>query len=461
MALTATLGCGAAPVESREAGPDPWRSELAIPVARDRSADPRVVEIDLEARPGSWEYVAGRRVRAMTYNGGVPGPTIEARVGDTVIVHFTNRLDEPTTIHWHGLRVPANMDGGPHSQHPVEPGQRFEYRFTVPDAGTFWYHPHVHESVQMERGLYGAIIVRGPSEPRADVEGLLLLDDLRIGPDAEIAPAGDLIEQHNGREGEVSIVNGRQTSQLTIRRGQRQRWRIVNVGSARLHRLALAGHRFTVIGTDGGLLPAPYVTDELFLTPGDRLDVLVDGVGAPDTAATLRTMPYARGHGAGVTSPVDLLQVRTTAEGPLPPLPPPGPGPSIARIPEAGVTPRLVTFSERIDRDAERVRFMINGRSFPDVPDVTTRVGATEVWELVNESEMEHPFHLHGFFFQVLSRNGAPEARLSWEDTIQLRGMERVRIAFRVDERPGPWMYHCHILEHADNGMMATLRVIE
>ena len=121
---------------------------------------------------------------------------------------------------------------------------------------------------------------------------------------------------------------------------------------------------------------------------------------------------------------------------------------------------RQVTFSERIDRDAKRVVFMINERSFPDVPDIVTRVGATEVWDLVNTSEMDHPFHLHGFFFQVVSRNGLPEAAPTWEDMIQLRGEERVRIAFRVDNRPGHWMYHCHILEHVENGMMATLNVI-
>nr|MBK7069331.1 multicopper oxidase domain-containing protein [Deltaproteobacteria bacterium] len=119
----------------------------------------------------------------------------------------------------------------------------------------------------------------------------------------------------------------------------------------------------------------------------------------------------------------------------------------------------MVTFDEHIDRDAERVVFTINDRSYPDVPDIVTRVGATEVWDLVNASEMEHPFHLHGFFFQVVSRNGLPEGQRSWEDTIQLRGEERVRIAFRPDARPGHWMYHCHILEHVDNGMMATLRV--
>ena len=448
-----------APPPTPRPGPDPWAAALRVAPAVDRNPDPRVVEIDLEARMGEWEYAPGRRVRAMTYNGQVPGPRIEARAGDTLVVHFTNRLEEPTTIHWHGLRVPANMDGGPHSQPPIAPGATFEYRFVVPDAGTFWYHPHVHETAQMERGLYGPIVVRGEREPAADVEGVVVLDDLLLGADGQIAPPGDLVEQHNGREGAVSLVNGRAGAELPMRAGQRQRWRIINAGSARFYRVALLGHRFTIIGTDGGLIPTPRVVDELFLVPGDRLDVLVDGVAAAGASATLQNLPYARGHGAGITEALDLLRVRYTADAPVPRLAPPGGGPAVAVIQTAGVTPRTVTFSERIDRDAKRVVFMINERSFPDVPDIVTRVGATEVWDLVNTSEMDHPFHLHGFFFQVVSRNGLPEAAPTWEDMIQLRGEERVRIAFRVDNRPGHWMYHCHILEHVDNGMMATLQV--
>jgi FtsP/CotA-like multicopper oxidase with cupredoxin domain len=462
LAVSFLGACSDAPATMAPArsGPDPWASSLRLTPAVDRNPDPRVVEIDLEARMGDWEYAPGRHVQAMTYNGSVPGPTISARAGDTVVVHFTNHLDEPTTIHWHGVRVPAAMDGSPHAQPPIAPGTSFEYRFTVPDAGTFWYHPHVAESVQMEHGLYGAIVVRGDREPRADVEGVLLLDDLLLGPDGQIAPSGDLVEQHNGREGAIALVNGRAGADLSIRAGQRQRWRIINAGSARFYRLALPGHRFTVIGTDGGPIETPRTSDELFLVPGDRLDVLVDGTAPSATAPSLQDLPYARGHGAGLTEAVDLLRVRYVEGDPLALLPAPPNGPRIEALATAGLAPRTVTFDEHIDRDLERVVFTINGQSYPDVPDVVARVGTTEVWDLVNASEMEHPFHLHGFFFQVVSRNGVAERDLSWEDTIQLRGKERVRIAFRPDGRPGHWMYHCHILEHVANGMMAAVQVM-
>ena len=268
--------CGDAPIAppSARPGPDLAASGFGLTKATDINPDPRVVEINLEARMGDWEISPGRRVRAMTYNGGVPGPLIEARVGDTLVVHFTNHLTEPTTIHWHGLRVPVDMDGSPRSQQPVAPGGTFEYRFALPDAGLYWYHPHVDEARQMEVGLYGAIVVRSDAEPRADTERVIMLDDVTLGDDGQIAPPGDLLEIHSGRDGGLQVINGHIGTVLPMRAGQRQRWRVVNAGSARFYRLSLPGHRFTVIGTDGGALPAPRTVDDLLVVPGDRYDLL-------------------------------------------------------------------------------------------------------------------------------------------------------------------------------------------
>src|SRR5919197_4543843 len=130
----------------------------------------RDVAVRLAARETDWQYAPGRSVDGNTFNGQVPGPTIEAEVGDTLVVELTNELSEPTTIHWHGLRVPADMDGTELVQQPIQPGETFEYRFVLPDAGTFWYHPHTNETVQLEKGLYGALVVRGQDEPRLDRE---------------------------------------------------------------------------------------------------------------------------------------------------------------------------------------------------------------------------------------------------------------------------------------------------
>ena len=177
------------------------------------------ITVPLEAREVDWEIAPGRSVRGFAFNGEVPGPVIEAQVGDTLVVPLTNRLNEPTTIHWHGIRLPAEMDGTESVQWAVEPGETFEYRFVLPDAGTFWYHSHVNETEQIERGLYGALIVRGPDEPTLDRERVLVLDDVKLDDEGQIAPFGDPHEHHAGREGEV-LLNGKQEAELHIAGGQ-------------------------------------------------------------------------------------------------------------------------------------------------------------------------------------------------------------------------------------------------
>jgi FtsP/CotA-like multicopper oxidase with cupredoxin domain len=462
VALTLAAGCsasGGAP--ARPSTPDPWSDALRLAHLEDTNPDPHVVEVSLEARPGEWTIAPGKTVHAMTYNGSVPGPLLEAHAGDSVIVHFTNGLSEPTTVHWHGVRVPNAMDGSPMTQTPVPPGGRFDYRFTVPDAGTFWYHPHIDEPKQMEYGLYGPIIVHGDGEPSFDHEGVVMLDDLKLGPDGQIAPVDvDPIEQHDGRDGPIQLVNGRTDVTVPIRAGESERWRIVNAGSARFYRLALAGHRFTLLGTDGGLLESPQDLGEVFMVPGDRLDVVISGTASPGTKVPLTNLPYSRGHGAGVTMATPVLTLAYTSDDPIDLLPAPSAlRAPIAPIPTEGVTPRTITFDEKVDPVTGASTFTIDGQSYPNVPEIQAHVGTTEVWDLVNNSEMDHPFHLHGFFFQVVSQAGSAPPWSSWEDTYDLKGNATTRIVFLPDDRPGAWMYHCHILEHAAFGMMGDVNV--
>src|ERR671914_347289 len=262
--------------------------EAAVP-----DADRSVVEVDLEAREMDWEFTPGRVTRAWGFNGQIPGPTIEARVGDVLEVRLTNRLPEPTVIHWHGLRVPAAMDGTDMVQRPVAPGDTFVYRFKLPDAGTFWYHPHKNEIVQLERGLYGAIVVRGPNEPELDAERVLVLDDVQLDRKGQIKPPGWWIERHDGRQGSTRLVNGKKEPELTIAAGQVERWRIVNAASARYVRLSIGGRPFTILGTDGGLIEEPVTVSEVLLVPADRVDL---AVGPFTEGETLRivSLPYNR-----------------------------------------------------------------------------------------------------------------------------------------------------------------------
>jgi FtsP/CotA-like multicopper oxidase with cupredoxin domain len=210
-----------------------------------------VVRVDLEARESDWEFTSRRPTRAWTFNGQVPGPCIEARVGDVLEVRLTNHLPEPTTLHWHGLRLPAAMDGTDMVQHPIPPGGTFTYRFTLLDAGTFWYHTHSNEPVQLERGLYGAIIVRAADEPLLDRERVFVLSDVTLDADGRgRAPRRSRPTRRS--EGNVRLLNGTSEPELMIWGGQVERWRIINAAGARYVRLAIGRRPFRILGTGGG-----------------------------------------------------------------------------------------------------------------------------------------------------------------------------------------------------------------
>jgi len=403
--------------------------------------DGKTVAVELDARETEWEFAPGRSVTGFGLNGEVPGPLIEAEVGDTIEVRLTNNLPQATTIHWHGIRVPAEMDGTGAVQREIEPGETFEYRFAVPDAGTFWYHSHTNETEQVERGLYGPLIVRGSDEPTLDGERILMLDDLRLEPDGALAPFG---ESHGGREGDVRLVNGEQEPELEIAGGLIERWRIVNAANAKYVRLSIGGRPFSIIGTDGGLLPAPREATDVLVTPGERVDLAV-GPFTEGEELAIEALPYDRGTGESERERFATLRVSAAA-------------PSRAKAYDASRTIEpLVTNGGEPSRTIAMKALMHGGHHQRDEP---VRVGELQVWDLVNDTGSDHPFHLHGFFFQVVSVNGEPPLVLSWEDTVNLPRKAQIRIAWLPDNRPGQWMYHCHILEHHAMGMMAHFEVV-
>ncbi len=418
-------------------------------------AEPATVVVDLEARETDWAIRPSLTVRGWGFNGLVPGPTLEARAGDTLVVYLKNRLPEPTTIHWHGLRIPAPMDGTEMTQRVVQPGGAFEYRFVLPDAGTYWYHPHANETVQMERGLYGAIVVRGADDPVVDAERVIVLDDVSVDRRGQIARPGGVLERHNGRQGGFPVLNGQADVELSMPAGQIERWRIVNAGSARYVRLSIGGRPFRIIGTDGGLIERPIEATDVVVAPGDRVDLAV-GPFAEGEALGIDALPHHRRLGQRRrTERFGVLRV-----GPL--------RPSRAVIPDRLRTIEpLVTGPVEPTRDVRLggrlslrrgVDFLVNDHQHHH--DDPVKVGELQIWQVINETPMDHPFHLHGFFFQVLDVDGVPPPVRSWEDTVNVPAKGRVRIAWLPDDRPGPWMYHCHILEHMAAGMMAHFKVV-
>ena len=286
--------------------------------------------------------------------------------------------------------------------------------------------------------------MRGPDEPRLDRERVLVLDDLKLDADGDVAPFGDPHELHAGREGDVRLVNGRQEPELELAAGQVERWRIVNAANTRFVRLSIGGRPFSILGTDGGLIPAPLQATEVLVTPGDRVELAV-GPFAEGEVLEIEALPYDRGRGETSRERFGTLRVGAAA-------------PSHAELPGAlrHIDP-LVADGVEPNRTVSMKALMHGGHHQRDEP---VHVGELQVWDLVNETGQDHPFHLHGFFFQIVDEDGEPPATLSWEDTVNVPSKRRVRIAWLPDDRPGQWMYHCHILEHHAMGMMAHFEVV-
>ena len=434
-----------------------------IAVATDVDADPKVVSVRLIAEAGTTEYLDGKPADVWVFRdaaapaGTVPAPTIVARQGDLIVVTLENRLPVETTIHWHGLRLPIGADGSPTSQPPIQPGETYEYRFPAADVGTFWYHPHLRAHEQIERGLYGALVVLGDGEPQVAKDRTFVLDDVKLEASGKLSTETDLLDLMLGRQGNVLLVNGQRGEGIEVAQGTRERWRFVNAANGRYFNLALAGHSFLVIAWDGGLLPEPYRVDRLLIAPGERYEVLIDFDAPPAAALALQTLHHDRGHDVPDPGPKDVLHVAYGRAGePAPALP--GSWRSLTPTPvPAGTTVRTFTLDE-LDMPDGPV-FFINDRVWPYDEPVMVRQGDLEIWEIDNQAEMDHPFHLHGMFFEVQSIDGQPPAHFGWKDTVNVPMQSKLRFAVRYEPQ-GMWMFHCHILEHAERGMMGELHVM-
>ena len=449
-------------VAAREA--TPVRRIPGPAVLRNESRALKTVEVTITAEPTLLTLLPGKETAGYTYNGRVPGPTLEVYEGDKVIVHFRNRLSEPTTIHWHGLHIPNASDGSPY--YPVLPGKDFDYVFTLErgTAGTYWYHPHPDHVTgkQIAKGLFGSLIVRAHDDPlpRGMKEQLIVLSDNRFNPDGSIdmqdpsTPQGN-IDLSNGREGNVLFVNGRVMPTIAIRSGEVQRWRILNASAARVYRLAIPGQTFLHVANDGGLFERPVEVKEILVANSERVELLVRGTGAPGSSTVLQTLPYDRY--VPQTKPGDwnaardLLTLRYTAETPVKA----APIPAVLRP-----IPALDTTLATRTRVFVMQQGFINGRPHElNRVDSLAKLGDVEIWQVENLVGMDHPFHLHGFQFQVIDRNGVAEPFRSWKDTVNVPKHSTVRFIVRLSDFAGKWMYHCHILDHEDHGMMGVLEV--
>lgn len=415
---------------------------------------------NIEIREAEVELRPGLSTRAWTYNGTVPGSAIVARVGERLTVNVTNRLAAATNIHWHGLEVPADQDG---PGIVIPPGGTHAYSFTVKDSGTYWYHSHQMPVLeQMDRGLYGALIVAAPEDDRYSGDHVFVLDDWYLDANGERLPgtASGMMERY----GNIETVNGKSGTAipaLDLRRGELHKLRFINASTAAVHRLRVGGHRFRVTHTDGRPLSEPYLTDELILYPAERLDAELAATGEP-------------GKRYEISSDRPRLGLRIPiryGEGSVPPQSSPFVPPASRAFP--GILEAAPDFTLVLDSrmgggmmgghmmGGMRMEWTINGRTFADAEPLKIRVGEIVKLRFRNNDvrmmhPMDHPMHLHGTGFQVVAVNGRRPERETWKDTVAVPAGGYVDIAF-VMRNPGAWMLHCHIIDHEDGGMMTMI----
>lgn len=470
--------------------PPPSVQDLTLPVLIDKDPDPGVFEADLVIEAADVQILPTGTTRAFVYRDAagparIPGPLIDVEEGTLVRIHVQNKLEEPSSIHWHGLVLPNEMDGVPDMPvAPIEAGASYTYEFVARHPALYWYHPHVRSDVQVERGLHGAFLIRPAGSPAGEVpvttERVLVLDDILVDPATgeveakEEGPAHYTDENGEmrmtfasmmGRQGNRLLVNGRMNPILDVKKGSVERWRLVNTANARFFRIHLEGHTLVQIGNDGGLIPVPASQEDIVLAPSQRLDILVAMDGEPGSEHALLTLHYDRGHDLHDPGPLPLALVRYGVEVLDPPAPIPSTTALIEPLTESAEPHHRVVLGETMVRGAQ-VGFMINEELWPNGTMLSGRLDRTETWEIVNDTHMDHPFHLHGTRFQVTSRGpeggplvAVPPGERTWEDSVLVVGEETVRIAARFEDFPGMWMFHCHIFEHAELGMMGRIEV--
>lgn len=414
----------------------PVLSNPAAPTDLDDASD--VLHVALTAAPHTYE-VAGETVQGFAYNGQVPGPTLRMNTGDTLVVEVTNALDVPTTIHWHGVDSPFAMDGVPWMTDPIDVGETFTYTQTIDQTGTFFFHPHFDSARTVDLGLYGMLVVQDPTEPVADHDLELVFDSW-----GEHNPDG---HTHGfDTVGDPWTVNGLSDPVVPVAAGETVRARVLNASN--MGYLALRDVR--VIGGDQGLLAEPQQVELLVLGPGDRAELeFLPG----DADVDVVTAPWTRAGGLATGDDQRLFTLQVDAPGaPAEPL-------------AYGFSGALPT----VDPGHTDVRYvfqgsettgvwLINGETFPDVTIERLDLGSVGILEVRNVSPSEHPFHLHGMAFEVLSIDGVAPSVQRIEDTLNVGVRQVVRLRVQADN-PGDWMAHCHILPHAEGGMMTVLRV--
>ncbi len=402
----------------------------------------------------------------LTFNGQFPAPVIRTRQGERLRIHFINKLPQETTIHWHGIRLDNAMDGVPYlTQPPVKPGATFDYEFTCPDAGTFWYHPHMHSIEQLGRGMVGALIVEERNKPAFDADVIVGFKDWRLNSDGSFMPLSE--PRHAARAGtlgNVATVNGLQLPEIAVPANATVRLRLLNMDNSRQFAISLGDTPASVIAIDA--MPVPLqALDVHDLGVGMRLDL---GLHTPTEAGV--EIPIYDRKGRFLQKVCSLRTTAPLRSGSPPPIPtlPANPvsEPDLSQAETHRFVFEWAGAMTPVSKDGHTHHefWTINRRAWAGMhsanlpePLAQLSLGKSYIFELHNATPHGHPIHLHGLIFKVLSSDRKTITPF-FTDTILLEKNERARIAF-VADNPGSWMYHCHVIEHMKTGLMGYIRI--
>lgn len=407
--------------------------------------------------------IAGRDARVLAYGESLPGRTWRVRPGDRIDVRLRNELDTPTNLHTHGLAV-SPRGNGDNPFLSIDPGESIDYTFQLPEdhpTGVAWYHPHRHGTVadQLFGGLYGALIVEDDDVPASN-ERVLTISDITLTASGDVAPASQQ-DVMMGREGQLLLVNGQHRPSISARPGDIERWRVINACTSRYIRFAVPGQELHLLGMDMGRASAPREISDVLLPPGGRADLLV--ALSPGTAE-VQTLGHDRGGmgmmGGGLSGSAVLATLSVTGGTAAPPI-------GLANERDApdlrGATiagRREIAFTMSMGMRGRMMDMGFDGRAF-DIDRIDQRVdaGAVEEWIISNPTPMDHPFHLHVWPMQVIEADGQALDEPTWRDVVNVPAQGRVRVLVDFSRNPGRSVYHCHILDHEDAGMMASVEV--
>ncbi|MFB4368809.1 MULTISPECIES: multicopper oxidase family protein [unclassified Pseudomonas] len=427
-----------------------------------RPFDRKTHDYELIAAPHDIELVPGHVTPAWTFGGQAPGVELRCRQGDELRVRFINHLPEPTTIHWHGIRLPLEMDGVPYvSQAPVLPGEFFDYRFVTPDAGSYWYHPHESSAKQLGRGLVGPLIIEEREPTGFKHERTLCLKSWHVdeaGAFTEFSVPREAARE--GTRGRLSTINGVSLPTLELPADQVVRLRLINVDSTITYRLNLSGGEARIYALDGNPIEPRPLGKDYWLGPGMRIDLALKVPAVGSEELSLRN------------GPLRLATIKSVASNEpaaeWPPALPPNPvaEPDLAKAETLRFNFEwAAALASPADEAAGRYKYWqingqawdINDKTCADRPIASLKKDGHYIFVLRNMAQYQHPIHLHGLIFKVLDSNRR-KIEPYYTDTFLLGKNETARIAF-VADNPGVWMFHCHVIDHMETGLMAAIEI--